>query len=109
MSGLDNTPMLDFVAPRTDDVCAVLICAGQAVATTGTAGVRAIEIKPALELGRGRAKTGGPIPRFETGDPHMSRAHALIRRVDAGTVVIRDLGSRNGITVNGTPMTGERN
>jgi transcriptional regulator with PAS, ATPase and Fis domain len=100
--------MLDFGAPRHDGVCAVLICAGQAVATAMMEGVRAVEINPALELGRGRSRTGGPIPRFETGDPHMSRAHALLRRVDSNTVVLRDLGSRNGITVNGTPMTGER-
>jgi len=107
MSGLDNTPGLDFSAPRPDGACPALICAGQAVVTHPTDGVRVLEIGPALELGRGQSKTGGLIARFETGDPHMSRAHALLRRVDADTVVLRDLGSRNGVTVNGTPMAGE--
>ena len=40
MSGSDNTPMLDFGAPRHEGVCAVLICAGQAVATAMMEGVR---------------------------------------------------------------------
>lgn len=38
----------------------------------------------------------------------MSRTHALLRRVDSNRAVIRDLGSRNGIMVDGTPMTGEQ-
>jgi transcriptional regulator with PAS, ATPase and Fis domain len=101
--------MLDFGAPRNDSVCPVLICAGQAVSTASTDRVRTIEINLALELGRGMSRTGGGIiPRFETSDPHMSRAHALFRRADANTVVVRDLGSRNGIAVNGAPMTGEK-
>ncbi len=100
--------MLDFGASPCGAACPVLICAGQAVTTGLTDGVRVMEISPALELGRGRAKTGGPIPRFETNDPHMSRAHALFRRVETDMVEVRDLSSRNGITVNGTPVVGGR-
>ncbi|MES1205058.1 MAG: sigma 54-interacting transcriptional regulator [Pseudomonadota bacterium] len=85
-----------------------MICAGQAVVTHPTDGVRVLEINPALELGRGQSKVGALIPRFETGDPHMSRTHALLRRIDANRVVLRDLGSRNGITVNGIPVPAEQ-
>ena len=68
MSALDNTPMLDLGAPRTDGVCPVLICAGQAVVTSTEVpeSSRAVQIDPALELGRGQRKNGGLIPRFET-------------------------------------------
>ncbi len=108
MSALDNTPMLDLGAPRTDGICPVLICAGQSVSAEMTDVSRVVEIDPALDLGRGRRTNGGLVPRYETADPHMSRDHALFRRADSGTIILRDLGSRNGITVNGTPLVGER-
>jgi len=108
MSALDNTPMLDLGAPRTDGVCPVLICAGQAVSTDAPEDSRAVQIDPALELGRGQRKNGGLIPRFETADPHMSRDHALFRRSDSGAIIVRDLGSRNGITVDGKTLVGEQ-
>jgi DNA-binding NtrC family response regulator len=107
MSGHDNTPMIDFGARRDDDSCPILICAGQSAATAKTDGARIIEINSAIELGRGQTTGGGLIRRFETADPHMSRSHALFRRLDDGSVMVRDLESRNGILVNGAPVVGE--
>ena len=40
-------------------------------------------------------------------DPSASRKHAQLR-VDDGRVFVADLGSYNGTTVNGDPLTGER-
>lgn len=40
-------------------------------------------------------------------DPMVSRRHATLR-VTAGDVTLVDLGSRNGVTVNGQKITGER-
>ena len=40
-------------------------------------------------------------------DPLVSRQHALIR-VDGGGVTVRDLGSRNGVRINGRRIQGEQ-
>jgi len=40
-------------------------------------------------------------------DPHVSRAHAVVRR-QAGLVVVEDLGSTGGTFVNGEPITGSQ-
>lgn len=40
-------------------------------------------------------------------DPHVSRSHAVIRRV-SGAVWIEDLGSTGGTFVNGQPVTGSQ-
>lgn len=40
-------------------------------------------------------------------DPHVSRAHAVIRR-QAGLIVLEDLGSTGGTYVNGEPVTGNQ-
>ena len=44
---------------------------------------------------------------LELPDPHVSRAHAVIRR-QAGAVWVEDLGSTGGTYVNGTQVTGSR-
>jgi transcriptional regulator with PAS, ATPase and Fis domain len=106
MSAPETTPMLSLGARRSDGVFPILICAGQAIATPSSDGARALEIDPALELGRGPAP-GGIVPRFETDDPHMSRSHALLRRTEGGAIVLRDLDSRNGILVDGELVRGE--
>ena len=99
MRGIDTTPGIDLPDLPRDQICHILICAGQAVPAAGGEGLRLIEIGTALELGR---RTDAAVtPRFATADPMMSRAHAVIRRLDAQTVVLRDLGSRNGTFVNG--------
>jgi hypothetical protein len=38
-------------------------------------------------------------------DPLVSRRHATLR-VDGGVLLVEDLGSRNGVRVNGVPITG---
>ncbi len=38
-------------------------------------------------------------------DPMASRRHALVQRQDAGDYYLSDLGSRNGTTYNGKPVT----
>jgi DNA-binding NtrC family response regulator len=106
MRGIDNTPGIDLPDLLHDQICHVLICAGQAAATPGTDGMRIVEIGTALELGRGT--DAALVPRFATSDPMMSRTHAVIRRLDARTVVLRDLGSRNGTFVNGELAREER-
>jgi len=39
------------------------------------------------------------------GDPNVSRKHALIQRESSGEYYLSDLGSRNGTTRNGVPVT----
>jgi transcriptional regulator with PAS, ATPase and Fis domain len=106
MRGIDNTPGIDLPDLVHDQLCHVLICAGQAIPNPGNDGIRIVEIGTALELGRGT--DAALVPRFATADPMMSRSHAVIRRLDAGTVVLRDLGSRNGTFVNGEHVRDER-
>jgi DNA-binding NtrC family response regulator len=100
--------MIEIDQPRRDEAQPMLICAGQAVATNLADGVRILELDEELEIGRGQPEGSQVAPRFETADPHMSRAHALIRRHGAQTVVLRDLGSRNGTIVDGVRLVGER-
>ena len=38
-------------------------------------------------------------------DPMVSRKHALVRREESGEYYLSDLGSRNGTTLNGKPIT----
>jgi len=106
MRGIDTTPGIDLPDLPSDQIRHILICAGQAIPTSGAEGLRIIEIGAALELGRGSEAV--TAPRFATSDPMMSRAHAVIRRLDAGTVVVKDLGSRNGTFVNGELVREER-
>jgi predicted component of type VI protein secretion system len=44
-----------------------------------------------------------PECEISSGDPRLSRRHAELRETPTG-VVVRDLGSRNGVRVNGTPV-----
>jgi len=106
MEGLENTPMLDVLQPLRAQVGHVLISAGQAHAKAPTDFARVIEIGSVLEIGRGAVE--GSIPRLQTEDPHMSRAHASIRNFDGKAALLRDLGSRNGTFVDGELLNGER-
>jgi hypothetical protein len=45
-----------------------------------------------------------PECEISSSDPRLSRRHAELRATPTG-VVVRDLGSRNGVRVNGTPIT----
>jgi predicted component of type VI protein secretion system len=45
-----------------------------------------------------------PDCEISSGDPRLSRRHAEVRATPKG-VVVRDLGSRNGVRVNGAPIT----
>lgn len=49
----------------------------------------------------------GRLPEcdFTLGGTHISRRHALLR-ADANSMTIEDLDSRNGVLVNGQPITG---
>lgn len=106
MAGSENTPKLELIDPPEDRHCHVLICAGQAVTTALTDGVRLTEIASAIEVGRGSDM--GLVPRFSTADPHMSRAHARFRMLNFDTVALRDLGSSNGTFVDGEKLNDER-
>ena len=109
MSTAEDTPPLDFGEPlAAARTIPVLICAGRAFTTKGTDGIRLVEIGAALELGRERLRENRSVARFETDDPHMSRSHALLSRNATGAVTVRDLGSRNGVLLNGEPLSDER-
>lgn len=69
MSGSENTPTLDFGAAPSSRPCLALICAGQAVVTSSTDGVRVLEVNPVLELGRGQSTTRGVIPGSKQATP----------------------------------------
>jgi len=99
MRGCDETPLLETLEPTTAQVCHVLICAGQAFPSALRDGLRLLELGATLEIGRG--SSSDPAPRIGTDDPHMSRAHARIRRTSDGCVTVCDLGSRNGTFVDG--------
>jgi len=53
-------------------------------------------------LGRGLSNS------VVVGDPQVSKRHAEIGRDDEGKYWIRDLGSRNGVFLNGGKVTGPR-
>ena len=59
-----------------------------------------------LEVPPGQFVIGrNPDCQLSLDDPHVSRRHALLT-VRAGTVMIEDLGSRNGVIVNGSKIEG---
>lgn len=61
-----------------------------------------------LELGPGEFLIGRSVEcQLSLDDPLVSRRHALLV-VTEGSVVLRDLGSRNGVSVNGTRIDKER-
>jgi len=61
-----------------------------------------------LELPNGEFVVGrGPECQLAVDDPLVSRKHAVLR-VGAGGVVAQDLGSRNGVLVNGSRIDGPR-
>lgn len=55
-------------------------------------------------IGRSRGHPDEPSPEIdlaaEPADPGVSRVHAMLERRDDGVIVLRDLGSTNGTTVN---------
>lgn len=55
---------------------------------------------PTCSIGRSPQNTVALVD-----DPMVSRKHALIRRDDSGRYYLSDLGSRNGTTLNGKPIT----
>ena len=55
---------------------------------------------PTLSIGRSPQATV-----VLTDDPNVSRKHALVQRQSSGEYYLSDLGSRNGITRNGLPVT----
>jgi len=63
---------------------------------SGPAEGTTIEVDGDLEFGREAAASGAL-----QGDPQLSRNHARVRRTDAGTLEIEDLGSTNGTFLNG--------
>jgi hypothetical protein len=58
------------------------------------------------EVRIGRSRPGGPVPEIDLAgtpcDPGISRMHAVLERRQDGTYTLRDLGSTNGTTVNGS-------
>ncbi|HET9947857.1 MAG TPA: adenylate/guanylate cyclase domain-containing protein [Longimicrobiales bacterium] len=55
---------------------------------------------PSLSIGRSPTSTV-----VLSGDPLVSRKHALVQRESSGEYYLSDLGSRNGTTRNGVPVT----
>jgi pSer/pThr/pTyr-binding forkhead associated (FHA) protein len=68
-------------------------------AVAGPAAGRSLVVDRPVELGRG--PTAGFVLE---GDELVSRLHARVSPVDGG-LLVEDLGSRNGTTVNGEPVT----
>jgi hypothetical protein len=97
MRGIDNTPGIDLPDLLHDQICHVLICAGQAATTPGTDGIRIVE------WNRARAPAARDRRSSPVRDLRSMRAPFARRDPppDARTVVLRDLGSRNGTFVNG--------
>lgn len=61
---------------------------------------RAVPLPPELTLGR------GPGVALALPDPGASRRHARLRLDAAGAAVVEDLGSKNGLLVNGRRVRG---
>src|SRR3954465_5449899 len=57
--------------------------------------------KPVISIGRGTAND------LVLNDTSVSRFHAVINRLEDGTVAIADRGSTNGVIVNGKKIAGE--
>jgi Sigma-54 interaction domain/FHA domain len=68
------------------------------IAVAGPARGRSIPLNGALSIGRDEHSS------FSIPDPALSRQHCAIEASDA-QVLLRDLGSRNGVFVNGCPVT----
>src|SRR4051812_33810417 len=62
---------------------------------------RQLDVEDMLEIGRESDDVAGQL----ADDPQLSRHHALIRYSPDGSATIEDLGSSNGTTVNGHPVT----
>jgi len=61
-----------------------------------------------LEIPEGEFVIGRtPECQLALDDPRVSRKHAVLRAVPEG-VIVEDLGSRNGLSVNGTKIEGKR-
>jgi transcriptional regulator of aromatic amino acid metabolism len=104
MWGGQSTPNLEVFEPARGGDSHVLICAGRALTDEQAEAGRLVDINGELELGRGIGH--GSAHRLETGDPFMSRTHCRLTRLDAESVAIRDLDSRNGTFVDGMRLSG---
>ena len=86
---LETSPRdLDFQDFRARHIASIVVLSG------GVVGSERILDDPKIRLGR------GPAVEFEFDDSAMSREHALFEFAD-GAFVLRDIGSTNGIRVNG--------
>ena len=79
---------LDFQDFRARHIASIVVLSG------GVVGSEHILDDPKIRLGR------GPEVEFEFEDSAMSREHAVFEFAD-GAYVLRDVGSTNGIRVNG--------
>ena len=68
------------------------------IVTAGPARGRTAPLEGTLSIGR---DPGNALP---IGDPTLSRQHCIVE-VRADSIVIRDLASRNGVFVNGSPVS----
>jgi hypothetical protein len=59
---------------------------------------RAVPLPPELTVGR------GPGAALTLDDPGASRLHARIRLSEGGAAEVEDLGSKNGLVLNGRPV-----
>jgi len=85
-----NDQTLTLAMPKPRDAAAAVL-----VVAPGTPDERRIELgSRALTIG------SDPDAHIRVSDPHVSRRHAEVARVDA-SVVVRDLDSRNGTYVDG--------
>jgi pSer/pThr/pTyr-binding forkhead associated (FHA) protein len=86
---LETSPRdLDFQDFRTRHIASIVVLSG------GVVGSEYIFDDSKIRLGR------GPEVEFEFEDSAMSREHAVFEFAD-GAFVLRDIGSTNGIRVNG--------
>lgn len=89
---LESSPReLGFLDFRKRNIASIVVLSG------GVVGSEHILDDPKVRLGR------GPDVDFEFEDPAMSREHAVFEFAD-GAFVLRDVGSTNGIRVNGQRM-----
>lgn len=99
VDGPEEAVTLTHTRPYFDDSTIVPPPSTRAsfVVVTGPARGRTFRVEGRMMIGRDESAN----IRIEC--PMMSRAHASIARDPNGAFVIRDLGSRNGLTINGTP------
>ena len=62
-------------------------------------------IGPVVPVGRNVMHLGSFLGGVYVDDPHVSREHALVIVEEGGELVVKDLGSRNGVVV-GTKRLG---